>query len=156
MCSFIFSIIDVGLEKFLVVDSENSNATVRALISEFLWHVKVSKCHHCALREEIRKNKNLAEIFVVIFTMSAGEFSLFVGDLTIFCTEEDLLNVFSQFGTILNVRIIKDNKTRKALSYGFVEYTTATSAIAAMRQLNGSLLCGRPIRFIPLIAVSTG
>lgn len=73
--------------------------------------------------------------------------SIFVGNLAIFCTEKDIEDLFSQFGQILSISIKCDEATNKNLSYGFVKYSSEISALQAMKALNGTILCGRPLRY---------
>lgn len=72
--------------------------------------------------------------------------SIFVGNLAIFCTEKDIEDAFSPFGQILSISIKCDEETSKNLSYGFIKFGSEISAHQAMKSLNGSLLCGRPLR----------
>lgn len=72
--------------------------------------------------------------------------SLFVGDLSIFCTEADLQGVFSQFDIVDDVKIIRCEATHKNLCYGFVKLASQEGAASAMAALDGTLLCGRPLR----------
>jgi RNA recognition motif-containing protein len=72
--------------------------------------------------------------------------ALFVGDLSIFCSEADLIKAFSPYGTILETKVMKCDETNKHLCYGFVKFASTNSAMAAMSEMNGKLLCGRPLR----------
>lgn len=74
--------------------------------------------------------------------------TVFVGDLSIFVGEGDLLLAFEPFGTVLDVKVMRCEETQKNLSYGFVKFADAQSAAAAMAALNGKLLCGRPMRYV--------
>lgn len=73
--------------------------------------------------------------------------SLFVGDLSIFCGESDMLTVFEPFGGLVDVKIMRCDETLKNLCYGFVKYDNQENAAKAMEGLNGNLLCGRPMRY---------
>jgi heterogeneous nuclear ribonucleoprotein A1/A3 len=73
-------------------------------------------------------------------------YTLFVGDLSIFCTEEDIRELFSTYGELLEVKIIRCEETKKNLSYGFVKYADTEAAVKAIDELNGTMLCGRPMR----------
>lgn len=75
-----------------------------------------------------------------------SNYSLFLGDLSVFCTREDIENVFSQFGRVTDVRIKEDLHTGKKLSYGFVEFDNINSTMNALNSMNGFVLCGRPLR----------
>lgn len=72
--------------------------------------------------------------------------TVFVGDLSVFCTEQDLQNLFEPFGLTKDIRIIRENKSNQPLSYGFVEYLERESALNAMNTLNGELFKGRCLR----------
>lgn len=77
---------------------------------------------------------------------SPGRFALFLGDLSIFCVEDDIEEAFRSFGSILEIRIQRSRDTSRTLSYGFIEFSSAASAVAAMNGMNGVVLKGRPIR----------
>lgn len=79
-------------------------------------------------------------------TSHQSKSSLFIGDLAIFCTEEDIRRMFSPFGEISEVKIIKSEETSRNLSYGFITFVTVEAAAEALSRLNGQLLCGRPMR----------
>jgi len=78
--------------------------------------------------------------------MASMQYTLFVGDLSIFCTEEDLREAFEEYGELSEVKIIRCEETKKNLSYGFVKYVETEAAVRAIEELNGSMLCGRPLR----------
>lgn len=72
--------------------------------------------------------------------------TLFLGDLSIFCTVPDLLEVLSPFGPVEFVDIKVDPKTGRCLNYGFARYRYPASADAAMEGLQGVILHGREIK----------
>lgn len=72
---------------------------------------------------------------------------LFVGDLSIFCTEADMLQAFQPYGEIVEVKIMRCDETHKNLCYGFVKYVSMEDAQKAMDSLKSALLCGRPMRY---------
>ncbi len=74
--------------------------------------------------------------------------TLFVGNLSVFCTERDLEQVFVPYGAILEIRMAKSEDHSKHLSYGFVKFASVASAQLAMHELNGQLLCGRPLKLV--------
>lgn len=73
--------------------------------------------------------------------------TLFVGDLSIFCEENDIKEMFVKYGELDEVKIIRCEETNKNLSYGFVKYSKHESAVLALKELNGVLLVGRPMRY---------
>jgi len=72
--------------------------------------------------------------------------SLFLGDLSKFCSEADLEKLFGQYGEINQIRIMRNTNTGKALSYGFISFVSNECAALAMESLNGISLHGRSMR----------
>ena len=77
---------------------------------------------------------------------SKPSFALFLGDLSIFCTESDVQEVFAPFGEIVSVKLQRSKDDSRGLSYGFISFTTKSAAAAAMNNVNGFVLKGRPLR----------
>lgn len=75
-------------------------------------------------------------------------FGLFLGDLSLFCNEEDLRVAFQPFGSLVEVRIKRSKENKKNLSYGFVEFLSPIDAIRAMQAMDGKLLCGRALKYV--------
>jgi hypothetical protein len=71
--------------------------------------------------------------------------SVFVGDLSFFCTEIDLANVFSRFGHVVTVEI-KRGRHGDSLLHGFVEFDSDASAELAIQYINGRKWMGRTLR----------
>ena len=71
--------------------------------------------------------------------------TLFIGDLSVTCTEAQLLGLFLKCGGAISVRIIKTRK-QASLGYAFVNMINGESALNAISHLNGTMLCGRNIR----------
>lgn len=72
--------------------------------------------------------------------------SLFIGDLPKFCSEQDLEQLFINFGPILDVKIKRNNNTGKTLSYGFVTFATEAAAAEALKQVDCTMFLGRKLR----------
>lgn len=70
--------------------------------------------------------------------------SLFLGDLSCFCQEIDLIRVFQQFGEIEDVRV-KRNNEGSGLGYGFVTFVNVKSAEEALAA-DGLVILGRPVK----------
>lgn len=71
---------------------------------------------------------------------------IFIGGLPYELTEGDVLCVFSQYGEIVSVNLVRDKKTGKTKGYGFLCYEDQRSAILAVDNLNSIKLGGRTIR----------
>ena len=72
--------------------------------------------------------------------------TLFVGDLSFFCNEEDIRKLFSTYGTVLHSEIKRGKATGDSLMHGFIEMDTETAAENAMRALSNEKFMGRRIR----------
>lgn len=72
--------------------------------------------------------------------------SLFVGGLAFAATEQDLRDTFSTCGDINSCRIVTDRETGRSKGFAFVEFANEESLNRAIRELNGAMICGRPVR----------
>ena len=72
--------------------------------------------------------------------------NIFVGNMSFQTTESDLRNLFSPFGEIARVHIVKDRETGQARGFAFVEMTDDAAAAKAMTELNGKEVAGRTLR----------
>jgi len=70
---------------------------------------------------------------------------LFVGGIPFSMTEEELKNLFTEFGTLVSVKIITDKYSGRSKGFGFVEFETDEEAKKAMEALNGKDVGGRTI-----------
>jgi len=71
---------------------------------------------------------------------------IFVGGLPYDLTEGDILCVFSQYGEIVNINLVRDKKTGKSQGYCFLCYEDQRSTILAVDNLNSIKLGARTIR----------
>lgn len=71
---------------------------------------------------------------------------LYVGNLPFSVTEDSLKNLFTQFGTVESVKIVKDAFDGRSKGFGFVEMSTEEESALAAENLNGNEFEGRSIR----------
>lgn len=71
--------------------------------------------------------------------------NIYVGNLSFDSTEEGLLSLFEQYGSVQTAKIVSDRDTGRSRGFGFVEMDDE-SADAAISALNGYELDGRPLR----------
>lgn len=71
--------------------------------------------------------------------------SIYVGNLLYTATEDELQGLFSQFGTVNSVKLIKDRETGRPRGFGFVEMEQEP-AQAAIDALDGKDFGGRNLR----------
>lgn len=72
--------------------------------------------------------------------------NIYVGDLAYGVTEDELQKLFSDYGSVLKVSIIKDSDTGRSKGFGFVEMEKQTEAEEAIKKLDGSTVKGRNIK----------
>ena len=72
-------------------------------------------------------------------------FKLFVGNLPYSFTSDDLKTTFEPFGAVASAKVVMDRETGRSRGFGFVEYVDRDPGEAAMRDLNGKPIAGRPI-----------
>jgi RNA recognition motif-containing protein len=68
-----------------------------------------------------------------------------VGNLAHEATEDELNQVFGEFGAVSSVSIIKDRETGRPRGFAFVEMPDSNEATEAIKQLNLREISGRPI-----------
>lgn len=73
------------------------------------------------------------------------ETRLFVGNLSFKVTEDDLLDIFSPYGDVMQVRIINDRETGRPRGFGFVTMASKEEADKAIEALNKHEIEGRAL-----------
>ncbi|KAM3915392.1 cold-inducible RNA-binding protein B-like isoform 1-T2 [Leptodactylus fuscus] len=71
---------------------------------------------------------------------------LFVGGLSFDTDEQGLEQVFSKYGQICELVVVKDRETKRSRGFGFVTFECADDAKDAMEAMNGKTVDGRQIR----------
>jgi nucleolysin TIA-1/TIAR len=77
---------------------------------------------------------------------TSKHFHVFVGDLSPEVDNKTLQDAFAPFGSISDVKVIRDPATQKSKGYGFVSYPRREEAERAIEQMNGQWLGRRTIR----------
>jgi RNA recognition motif-containing protein len=70
---------------------------------------------------------------------------LYVGNLPFSATEQELVDAFSQCGTVESAKIITDRDTGRSKGFGFVEMSNDAEATDAISKFNGADYSGRPL-----------
>jgi RNA recognition motif-containing protein len=70
---------------------------------------------------------------------------LYVGNLPYNTTEDDLRNLFSQYGGVDSVAVITDRETGRSKGFGFVEFGNDAEARTAIQALSGQEYGGRAL-----------
>ena len=72
--------------------------------------------------------------------------NIYVGNLSYDMSEEELRHSFEDHGAVDSAKIIMDRETGRSKGFGFVEMPDASEAQAAIQELNGAMVSGRPLR----------
>ncbi|KFY22029.1 hypothetical protein V493_06903 [Pseudogymnoascus sp. VKM F-4281 (FW-2241)] len=72
--------------------------------------------------------------------------SVFVGNIPYGLTEEQIIDIFSSAGKVVNFRLVYDRETGRPKGFGFAEYPDSDSAASAVRNLNDYEIMNRKLR----------
>jgi hypothetical protein len=78
--------------------------------------------------------------------------NIFVGNLSFEAKEIDIQRAFAAFGVVTSVVIVTEKKGKKSRGFGFVEMPDEQEALAAIAQLQGKAILGRPINVMPALS----
>jgi RNA recognition motif-containing protein len=71
--------------------------------------------------------------------------NIYVGNLPFSATEEEVRELFAQYGNVESVKLISDRETGRPRGFGFVEMDS-DGADSAIEALNGFDMGGRSLR----------
>ena len=69
--------------------------------------------------------------------------NIYVGNISWGLSDQDLENLFAEYGTVTSAKIITDRMTNRSRGFGFVEMSDG--AEAAIEALNGTEVDGREL-----------
>jgi RNA recognition motif-containing protein len=69
--------------------------------------------------------------------------NIYVGNINFQLRNEDLFNLFAQFGEVSSAKIINDRETGRSKGFGFVEMENNEDALKAISNLNEFEVMGR-------------
>lgn len=71
---------------------------------------------------------------------------LYIGNLSYSTTEEEIVELLSEYGTADSVQLIKDRHTGQSKGFGFIEMNDNSEADTAIKALNDSNFKGRKLK----------
>lgn len=74
------------------------------------------------------------------------DMNIYVGNLPYRMTDDELRDLFAEFGEVTSARIIMDKMTDRSKGFGFVEMSDKAAAEKAIREVNGKDMGGRQLR----------
>ena len=72
--------------------------------------------------------------------------SIYVGNLSYDVTQDDLQQVFAEYGTVKSISVPTDRETGKMRGFAFVEMAVETEEAAAIEALDGAEWMGRDLK----------
>ncbi|UYQ91311.1 RNA-binding protein [Chitinophaga horti] len=71
--------------------------------------------------------------------------NIYVANLHYRLNDEDLHQIFSEFGQVTSAKVIKDHETGRSRGFAFVEMPNQEEGAKAMESLNGSQVEGKQL-----------
>ena len=71
--------------------------------------------------------------------------NIYVGNLSWSMTDDDLMNLFTQYGSVSSAKILKDKMNGRSKGFGFVEMEDDEAAKTAIANLNETEVQGRKL-----------
>lgn len=90
-------------------------------------------------------NQNALTLLTTFLKFSGVYMNIFVGNLSNDVQEEDLMNLFSEFGQVKEVKIIRDMFSQQSKGFGFVEMPGLADAQKAINALNTKEVKGKKL-----------
>ena len=75
--------------------------------------------------------------------------NIYVGNLPYGITENELQDLFGEYGSVVSVNVIKDRDTGNSKGFGFVEMELEQEAMVAIEKLHGTRVNKNKIRVKP-------
>jgi len=72
--------------------------------------------------------------------------NIYCGNISYDTSEDDLRDLFAQYGEVAGVRVIKDRDTGRSKGFGFVDMNNDDEAKEAIEALNEKDFMGRALR----------
>jgi len=72
--------------------------------------------------------------------------NIYVSNLGLNVRDADLGGLFKDFGTVSSAKVITDKLSSQSRGFGFVEISDDNVAQKAIKELNGVMVDGRPIK----------
>jgi len=72
--------------------------------------------------------------------------NIYVSNLGYSFQDEDLSKLFGEYGSVSSAKVITDKFTNRSKGFGFVEMPDKQAAETAIKELDGKVIDGRPVK----------
>jgi RNA recognition motif-containing protein len=72
--------------------------------------------------------------------------TIYIGNIPYNMKEQNLIDVFKEFGSVESAKVIIDKKARRSKGYGFIEMKNPVEEKTAIEALNGKEIGGRKVK----------
>ena len=72
--------------------------------------------------------------------------TIYIGNIPYSMKEQNLIEVFQEYGPVESAKVIIDKKTKRSKGYGFVEMANEQDEVAAVEAVNGQEVGGRKVK----------
>lgn len=72
--------------------------------------------------------------------------TIYIGNIPYSMKEQNLVEVFQEYGPVESAKVIIDKKTKRSKGYGFVEMANEQDEVAAVEAVNGQEVGGRKVK----------
>jgi RNA recognition motif-containing protein len=94
-------------------------------------------------RDEWLSESNSLQLFLIL---EGVQMSIYIGNLSYEATQEEITQVFAEYGTVKRVQLPTDRETGRPRGFGFVEMSTDAEEEAAIEALDGAEWMGRDLK----------
>ena len=111
------------------------------------WARKKVETLYLSLKWDVeKKEKTIVDNILQPRNLTDVKMNLLVRNLSRNTTEKELIGLFTSFGKVDSLTLVKDKDTGKSKGFGFVEMPNEAEAMAAIEKLNGQGVGGNMIR----------
>lgn len=111
------------------------------------WARKKVETLYLSLKWDVeKKEKTIVDNILQPRNLTDVKINLLVRNLSRNTTEKELIGLFTSFGKVDSLTLVKDKDTGKSKGFGFVEMPNEAEAMAAIEKLNGQVVGGNMIR----------
>ncbi len=86
---------------------------------------------------------------------SEGNYQIFIGNLSFFCQEQDLLNLFSPIVHVQDCRVMRSDDGTRSLLFGFITVGTMREVEEVCKLFDHNVYFGRRLRYVSSVSSLT-